>query len=463
MIKDQCEIPTIPLQARRGFLCFRCWLPAQKMTKCSGCRRIYYCSKPCQKLDWNLQHKKHCKLLRQINAVEEKETARSRSWRLYQESLYQKTKLVASLSPEDLPRDVVQGQPYCSTCFRGGIQAAAMSATLTPCNICHMVFTCNECKPSHSKKQCLEYQSRNQVEIYRITHFAQSGQAQCRAPMETPRSEYLNLSKVLNWIDYLARISDKDFLQAFTDQHISLLNIHEWNYPEDFDEDQRSDTKQLLMYHLLATDTLTMPLSIVAAIEDSNREILTKQTFCVHIVGADTKELLNLMMFEEMLHLLPSLRHLKITLIGPAEVDDPNNRLSQEMPCNVCQSCAQAGRTRTTTVYQGLYHDFTTNPKYQRPDIAVLFHSGRTQAAQASWRPTTRFLVESGTLTMCTTYNLGEAAEEAAELDSLGVNLIVRPQVNKWQSLVPLPDFNEGPEHGLYYHNFYRYIFQGRR
>ena len=299
--------------------------------------------------------------------------------------------------------------------------------------------------------------------MYRIKLFAQSGQAQCRAPTETPRSEYLNLSSVSNWIDYLTRVSDKDFLQSFTDQHISLLNVHEWKYPENFDLDQRSDAKHVLMYHLLATDTLTMPLSIVAALEDSNREILTKQTISVHIVGADIKELLNLMIFEEMLHLLPSLTHLRITLIGTLKVDDPNDRLSQEIPTNVCQSCSQDARTRTTTVYQGFYHDFATNPKYQRPDIAVLFHSGRTQAAQASWRPTTRFLVESGSLTLCTTYNLGEATEEAAELDSLGANFIVRPEVNKWQSLFPLPDFNEGPEHGLYYHNFCRYIFQGRR
>ena len=463
MIQNQCEIPIVPLQARRGSLCFRCWMPSQKLTKCSGCRRIYYCSKACQKLDWNLQHKKHCKLLRQTNAVEEKATARSRSWSTYQESLYEMTKFVACHSPDDLPRDVVQGQPYCSTCFRSGIQAATVSATLTPCEICHMVFTCSECKPSHSNKQCLEYQSRNQVETYRITHFAQSGQAQCRAPTETPRSEHLDLSSVSNWMDYLARVSGKDFVRTFTDQHINLLNVHEWEYPENFDIYQRSDTKQLLMYHLLATDTLTMPLSIVAALEDSDRDILTKQTLSVHVVGAETKELLNLMMFEEMLHLLPSLRHLKITLIGPTKVGDPEDRLSQEMPCNVCQSCSRAGRTRTTTVYQGVYHDFATNPKYQRPDIAVLFHSGRTQEAQASWRPTTRFLVESGTLTLCTTYNLGEATEEVAELDSIGANFIFRPDVNKWQSLVPLPDFNEGPEHGLYYHNFYRYIFQGRR
>lgn len=72
------------------------------------------------------------------------------------------------------------------------------------------------------------------------------------------------------------------------------------------------------------------------------------------------------------------------------------------------------------------------------------------------------FLLDSGTLTLCTTYNKGEAMEEAAELESLRARFIVRPEVNKWRSMIPLPDLTDGPEHGFYYHNFYRYVFQGR-
>lgn len=462
MAKTQCEVPRVPLLARRGFFCFRCWEPSNKMTKCSGCRRTYYCSKSCQKRDWELQHKKHCKILRQINAIEEEELEKSRSWDLYQESLFHKIKSVANMSSDTLPQDTVQGQPYCSTCYRNIIQVFAMKSTLTSCPTCHMVFTCSDCTPSHPKEQCLEYQSRNQVEMYHITHFEQSGQAQCRAPMSAPRSRYLALSTAPNWLEYLAKISDKDFLRLFRDQDISLLNIHTWKYPEGLNDAQRQDAKRLLMYHLLATDTLTMPLSIAAALEDSQGDLSTKPTISVHLVGAALKEHQNLMMFEEMLHLLPRLQHLKVTLIGPARADQSDGQPSQEISCNVCESCSRSGRTRTAALYKGLYHEFAKTPQYQRPDIAVLFHSGRTQEAVESWMPTTRFLVESGTLTLCTTFNLGEATEEAAELDSLGAKFIVRPEVNKWKSLVPLPDFNEGPEHGLYYHNFYRYIFRGR-
>jgi splicing suppressor protein 51 len=461
MLKNQSEIPSVPLLAHRGFFCFRCWEPSPKMTKCAGCRRTYYCSKPCQKRDWDVQHKKHCKMLRQINAMEEGETAKSRSWESWQSLLFQKLKYMKSASPDALPWEIVQGQPYCSTCYRSGIQAAAMGTTLTPCAHCHMVFSCSDCKLSHPKEQCLEYQSRGQVENERIMHFEQSGQAHCRAPMDAPRSDYRALSSASNWIEYLAKISDKDFLQMFTGQEINLLNHHAWKFPEQFTHSAREDVQRVLMYNLLATDTLTMPVSIVAALEDSPGSLISQETLSIHLIGADTKEHLNLMMFEEILHLLPSLRHLKITLIGPAKVDSPDDKLSEEMQCNVCAKCAETGRTRTATLYKGLYHDFAQNPQYRKPDLAVLFHSGRTQAAEESWRPTTQFLVASGILTLCTTYNLGEATEEAAELDLLGARFVVRPEVNKWKSLVPLPDFNDGPEHAIYYHNFYRYVFQG--
>jgi mitochondrial splicing suppressor protein 51 len=461
MRRNNCEIPNMPLLARRGYLCFRCWQPADKMTKCAGCRRVFYCSKSCQKLDWELQHKRHCKILRHINGLEEKETAKSRSWELYQESLYFKLKEIQGVSPEALPRETVQGQPYCSSCHRSVIQAATMTTSLTPCDACHMVFTCGDCKPSHPKSQCLEYQSWNEVEQFRIDHFEQSGQAQCQAPMNTPRSEYKALSTASHWVEYFANISDKDFLRLFADQDVNLLKLQDLTFSPGLDGSKRLDAKRLLMYHLLATDTLTMFVSIVAALEDSAQELITKETISVHLVGAAGKEFHSLAMFEEMLHLLPSLKHLRVTLIGTGN-DQGDGQVNHEVPCNCCPTCTKSGRRRTAALYKGLYHEYVKSDLYRKPDIAVLFHSGRTQEAEASWRPTTRFLVDSATLTLCTTYNKGEAMEEAAELESLRARFIVRPEVNKWKSLLPLPDLMDGPEHGVYYHNYFRYIFQGR-
>ena len=114
------------------------------------------------------------------------------------------------------------------------------------------------------------------------------------------------------------------------------------------------------------------------------------------------------------------------------------------------------------TAFQGGYHEYAHRPAYAKPDMAILFHSGRSQANVEAWKPTTEFLVSSSTLTLCTTYTEREAREEVEELLELDARLILRPEINKWQGLAPLPELVEGPEHGAYYNNYYRYIFQGR-
>jgi len=48
------------------------------------------------------------------------------------------------------------------------------------------------------------------------------------------------------------------------------------------------------------------------------------------------------------------------------------------------------------------------------------------------------------------------------ELDQLGARLLIRPERNKWRSLVPLPDFLEGADDAVYYVNYSKYIFQGK-
>jgi splicing suppressor protein 51 len=78
------DVPALPLGAVRGILCFRCFEPTNKMLKCGGCRRVGYCSKKCQKLDWTTVHKNQCKLLQQVNEIDTGEQYKdSRTWDEY--------------------------------------------------------------------------------------------------------------------------------------------------------------------------------------------------------------------------------------------------------------------------------------------------------------------------------------------------------------------------------------------
>ena len=208
-----------------------------------------------------------------------------------------------------------------------------------------------------------------------------------------------------------------------------------------------------------ATSTSTMPLTVLTALEDTHPQLSSMQRLTIHIVGATGREALNLMIFEEIVHLLPSLKHLYTVLIGP-KLGADNSGQEVEMEC--CPECTSQGRRRTFSSHHSLYHEYAASAAYAKPDLAVLFHSGRSQEEKASWAPTTRYLVDSGTCTLCTTYTKEEQEQEVAELKSMDAKFVVEPEVNRWKSLTPIPDFMVSPEHSVYYLNYYRYVFQGK-
>lgn len=110
-----------------------------------------------------------------------------------------------------------------------------------------------------------------------------------------------------------------------------------------------------------------------------------------------------------------------------------------------------------------MYHDFAKIEKYAKPDLAVLFHSGRTQFEVESWAPTLRYLVDQGIVTVCTTYTKREAVEEVIQLKrGLGVRMIRRVEENRWKSLVPLLETGDGAKHSVYYGDYYWYMFRGK-
>jgi hypothetical protein len=86
-LKNGTTIPSLSLLAIRGRLCFRCFQPAERLMRCTGCNRSFYCSKECQKRDWEVAHKGWCKHLKKINEIEARESAKWRSWEQYRDSL----------------------------------------------------------------------------------------------------------------------------------------------------------------------------------------------------------------------------------------------------------------------------------------------------------------------------------------------------------------------------------------
>ncbi|KAF1975406.1 hypothetical protein BU23DRAFT_503303 [Bimuria novae-zelandiae CBS 107.79] len=457
------DVPSLPVGAIRGDLCFRCFSPLDDILKCSGCRRAYYCSEKCQKSDWKLVHKNHCKIFQTINQVEEEKYQRSRTWAEYRESLLFIIRIIRNAAPrDDNLRYIVQAQAYCTSCRRTVVQLATRKIVLNRCTKCRLVFSCADCSstPEHPASICEIYQHFRRTENFRINFFEDTGKATPVTCTQFPRDTRKSLADATGWFDYYVKISDKPQIDGKFKPGFSSIEI---DIDRNGSDREKDEAERMLMFLLCATDTLTMPLTIAQALEDIQWE---KPHLNVHIVGATDRELVLLANFEELLHLIPSLRDLHITAIGP-EIPGPSENDSfilsrQSLDC--CPPCKSGGRERSISLYRGVYHDYCKDPKFERPDLVVLFNSRWVDGddAKSHWEPTIKKLVADNVPALFTTYNSGEARNEQQRMKELGANFVIEVEENKWKGLVPTPEFID-EEYGMWYNNAYRYIIQGSK
>ncbi|KAF2687060.1 hypothetical protein K458DRAFT_476021 [Lentithecium fluviatile CBS 122367] len=437
------DIPFIPVGAIRGYLCFRCFTPSSNILKCSACKRAGYCSKACQKLDWSIAHKNHCKIFKTINEVEEQQYQRTRSWDEY--------------------RTYLLTTPYCASCRRTAVQLANRQLTLKRCEKCRLVFSCGDCPspPAHSDAVCEGYRIHANVEEFRISFFEDTGKASPVTCTQFPRKTRKLLMEAAGWYDYFVNISDKPQITDIIKPDFSGLAdvVMKVGTAKEMEDQER-----MRMFLLCATDNLTMPLTIVSALEDGSWD---QPALHLHIVGATTRELVALGNFEEILHLVPGLRSLHITAAGPGlaggDLGQGGSPFLPKTSLDCCPACKADGRTRSISIYQGLYHDFEKTSNYDKPDLTVLFNSGWIDGedAESDWAPTIQLLVNSDVPALFTTYNEGEVQNETRRLREMGAKFLVEPGVNKWRGLVPAPEFID-EEYGMWYQNAYRYVIQGK-
>ncbi|KAF2868462.1 hypothetical protein BDV95DRAFT_579897 [Massariosphaeria phaeospora] len=455
------EVPSLPVSAIRGNLCFRCFSPSDDILKCSGCRRAYYCSKKCQKLDWSLMHKNHCKIFQTINEVEEQKYQASRTWAEYRAYLLYIVRVIRNAAPadEDL-RYIVQAQAYCASCRRSAIHLSNRKTLLHRCEACRLVFSCADCSPTpeHSPSICDAYQNFARIENFRIAFFEETGKGAPVTCTQFPSPTRKFLKNCAGWYDYFVKISDKPQVKG---KFKLDFNSIEDAITRNGTTIEKDEAERMFMFLLCATDNLTMPLTIISALEDISWD---KPQLNVHIVGGTEREIVALGNFEEMLHLIPSLRGLHTTVIGP-EIPGGFEGKGHYLPrqnVDCCPTCKADGRQRSISLYQGVYHDFMKASEYRKPDLAVLFNSGWVDGEDAKlhWEPTIVALVAAGVPALFTTYNEGEARNEQTRMKELGAKVLVEAEENKWKGLVPTPEFID-EEYGMWYNNAYRYIIQG--
>jgi splicing suppressor protein 51 len=275
----------------------------------------------------------------------------------------------------------------------------------------------------------------------------------------SPRLTYKSLKKCTGWYDYYIDISDKASIKGNIVPDFSKIS----DSAAKGDGEMQEFEEQRRMFLQLASDVLTMPLTILDALEQL--QILNKAKLRIHLLGPTGREFLGLASFEEILHLNPALKTLDITAIGPSSMlygQGPEGYAPRaDLPC--CPACQSKGRTRPLSAYRGLYHDYCKTKYYEKPDLIVAFNSGCVDGDDADddWDQTIRLIINSGLPALFTTYNSREAWNEQVKMKSLGAKFVAEPEKNKWSSLVPMPEYLD-QEFEMWYQNNHRYIIKGK-
>ena len=339
------------------------------------------------------------------------------------------------------------------------MQLIARGYHFKPCSKCRLVFSCSDCNATHSDSVCAAYDTYDLIARFRIHLFEDVGNASVVAPTASPRTTHKALKDCAGWYDYFTAVSDKEMIAGRI--HPDFSQISDAARGGTSKEQAFEENRRLFM--ILAVDNLTMPLTIVAAIEDLSWT--SKTSLNVHLLGPTQREFLAVNVFEEILHLLPALQTLSITAVGPSSfLNNGATRGYQTMdnvPC--CPTCESLSRTRPFASFKGLYHDFASSPHFAKPDLIVAFNSGCADGddADSDWQATIRLIVESGVPALFTTYNEMEASHERARMQIMGARFVVEPEENRWRGLVPSPEFLD-TEFEMWYQNNYRYIVQGK-
>ncbi|KAL1760257.1 hypothetical protein FB107DRAFT_287093 [Schizophyllum commune] len=442
-----------PVTVNVGQACRKCLKAVEEgamLKTCTGCRRIRYCSAECQKADWKA-HKGLCKAFREVEGDPQFYTVLSQyalgdgdiapysvdrvNYMAGQMGVKELHLVSARLGRElTIPeRNIVCWQPRCMTW-------CTEPTPLTSCPDCHLSFYC---KPDHWQDarrvhteipdpdghnqltQCaLHRQIRLDLLFVNSTGDSEGFQY---APDRT-KEKWEPLKDDATWESEVGPVLAES-INAATPEAVG---------------------KSMALGPMLrcATDGLSMPLTILYALEHLNSDDAwtRKQTLSIHILGATLgKEIINAQLFEEIMHQCPEVKNLQITFCGP-ELPTAESWLDME----TCPRCESSRRKRQQRLYTRTYHDYALRQgsAFEVPDLAVAFNSGCSHEARDSWEGTIKMLVARKIPTVFTSYNREEAEGDARRFIDAGATLnpALGPQRNPWgsQALIKEPHLVSG-------------------
>ena len=225
-----------------------------------------------------------------------------------------------------------------------------------------------------------------------------------------------------------------------------------------------SKEREFVEYLRYGTNTTTIQLTLIAALETTTPNVSTRVSINLHIIGAAGAEFASVPAFEELLHLLPSLTTLQLSFVGlnVAEdlKDDTKTQNLHTLQC--CTMCTKMGRSISIATWRGPYHAYVDTELYKTPDLAAAFHSGFAVDEVADWSPTIKYLAYAPHPTLFTAARYFEIQGEMRVWKNLGARFVKNAEVNKWKGMSPSLGVCGDKPNEVSYRNYWWYIVKQR-
>lgn len=328
------------------------------------------------------------------------------------------------LSIVELTR-TISNEPYCYHCYRRESQIE-YGAKLNVCRHCRLTSFCTSCQQIHPSAECAVLQDIATDDMILADLYRRIGTRSIIFITKFPRKQYFPLSSATDWYDYFTRLSDIGGFSSKMNQDLKY---------QEYDAKERENVE----YRRCSTNMMSIQLTLLAALEVIMPNIGTRRSVNLHIIGAAGAESASIPAFEELLHLLPSLKALQLSFVGLNVLEDPKNDTESQKSHTVlcCKMCTKMRRSISITAWRGPYHAYVDTKFYRTPDLATAFHSGFSVDEVADWYPTIRYLAHAPHPTLFTAARYFEIQGEMRVWNDLGAKFVKNAEVNKWKGMSP--------------------------
>lgn len=420
-------------------VCKRSAICDASLSKCSRCKRVYYCCRAHQSKDW-ASHKKVCKLFQDIPLLEEPQTAEC-----WESHIVGHRSLFCAKNSDFMEHAHIWNfQLHCQTCF--------VQTNLSTCSKCHGVAHCSSetCvaafNATHGSKSCECHSIRLAAYVMAV----QQGnyiRIASQSRNDVPSSISYNKQFPPSWAEYF-NMKIEDFEIPF--QYLQMPPVMA----------QLTDSMSGIM-----SSIWTMCL-----IDKKGGNFRNCTELSIHFIGAEVYDLVGIEnALEEVLHWFPGCKVLNVLFIGPELLAMRGTEDGATHPCtSLCDHCQQRHCKINISQHRKLYHDLmlatTLTPLF--PSLAVCLNSGVHEVEfglYESWSPTVKLLHERNVPTLFTCYNEKESEADARAIFNIVGDaasqedvFLAAPRLNPYRGLLPFPD--TACDNVFFYQNYYSLI-----